>query len=1009
MSDTHKISIEKLDVENFPTWSIKIKYVLVNKGLWKAVELGDGAVDVVDKEMDQKALALIGLSVEDHHLHTLEDSTSAKDAWGRLEAIYKSKSNARKLQLKKELNSLRKESGEPLTKFVSRAKAIRGQLCAAGVEVKSEEVVWAVLAGLPKEYEVVVTVLQTAEQLDDVDVLLSKLLIVEQSIGSSTESDKALYSSGRGSGRGRTLEDGGRGQTLEDGGRGRTLEDGGRGRTLEDGGRGQTFEDNPRGGRRINGVCWNCGITGHREVDCRKPRMNGRAGGSGSRESGLLGRHIALRAGSALNTLDWVLDSGASRHMTSDASVLRDIRPLTERVTFTGFMGEQCEAEAVGSALLYGVAGSKPGDVLLLGNVHYVPGAAANLLSIPVCVRNGAKFEFEDNKCYITVGGEVVAEAECKEGVYTLSVGALKVPSSAKEVALATTAAESAELWHRRYGHLGYENLARLLSGDMVTGIGVTAEAFKSAGEDICEPCVQAKQHRLPHPSSVSDSKEPLELLHMDVCGPFADTSLGGARYFATFLDDYSKLSVVRPLEFKSDVTAVTKEVICMLEKQSGRSVLVVRTDNGTEYVNHGLSSYFKAKGILHQKSVRYVPEQNGSAERLNRTLLERVRAMLGDSGLPKKLWAEAVVTANYIRNRSPVSTRDKTPWELFFGKKPDVAGMRVFGARAYVHDPRQLRGKLKKRSEMGYLVGYEPNAKGYRIYMDSGKMRTAVHVVLEESGTAVEKEVIVDDSVVVDVGSGMELADTPDGPEGTDSPSEEEEETVGAPPGPASGASSAAAGGGRYPSRERQGPKDWWKAATAMMATVDVARTVDVEMESEDEELSKLRMVPELVPEQGLEDLDVEHILDELIAEQGLEDGTARTVGLHLARNEGELDASEVVVCKEPDTAESVGARLEFKATKEVLDFMGGTLDYGMTFGKRDGPLGYWDATDYTGILDTRSYIIGYVFILDGGAIGWSSMRQPAVGASMMKAAKFKPVAFDGMEALWLRMLVYK
>ena len=997
MSDTQKFSIEKLDVENFPTWRVKMKYVLINKGVYKAVELGDDAVDVVDKEMDQKAMALIGLHVQDHNLHILEESTSAKDAWIRLENIYKSKSNARKLMLKKELNNLRKEDEEPLTKFVSRAKGLRDQLCAAGLEVKSEEVVWAVMAGLPREYDVIVTVLQTAEQLDDVDVLLSKLLIIEQSIGASAESDKALYSSGRGSGR----QEDRRGQTVVEDRRGRTVVEDRRGQTVVVDRRGQTVEDY---GRRIKGACWNCGIAGHREVDCSKPRMYGRAEGSGTRESGLLGREVALRAGSALNTLDWVLDSGASRHMTSDATVLTDIRPLTERVTFTGFMGEQCEAEAVGSALLYGVRGSKPGDVLLIRDVLYVPGAAANLLSIPVSVRNGAKFEFEDEKCYITVGGEVVAEAVCKAGVYTLSGQSLEIPSSAKEVALAATAAESAELWHRRYGHLGYENLARLQSGEMVTGIGVTVEAFKSAGGDICEPCVQAKQHRLPHPSSASDSKEPLELLHMDVCGPFAEPSLGGARYFATFLDDYSKLSVVRPLEFKSDVTAVTKEVICMLEKQSGRSVLAVRTDNGTEYVNHGLSSYFKAKGILHQKSVRYVPEQNGSAERLNRTLLERVRAMLGDSGLAKKLWAEAVVTANYIRNRSPVSTRDKTPWELFFGKKPDVAGMRVFGARAYVHDPRQLRGKLKKRSEMGYLVGYEPNGKGYRIYLDSGKMRTAVHAVFKESGkesgTIVEKEVMVDDSVDVEVGSGMELNDTPDAPESTDSPSEEEEETVGAPPGPAPGASSAAGGGGRYPSRERHGPKDWWKAATAMLATVHEPSTiVDVEMEPEkDEELD----------EQGLEDLDVEHVLDELIAEHGLEDGNARTVVLHLDQNEGELDGSEVVVCKEPDTAESVGAMLEFKATKGVLDYVGGTLDYGKMFGMGDGLLSYF-ATDYSGVLDTRSYTIGYVLILSEGAICWSSKRQPIVGA-LMREAECKLVAFDGKGVLqWLRMLVFE
>ena len=84
---------------------------------------------------------------------------------------------------------------------------------------------------------------------------------------------------------------------------------------------------------------------------------------------------------------------------------------------------------------------------------------------------------------------------------------------------------------------------------------------------------------------------------------------------------------------------------------------------------------------------------------------MDRMRAMLEDPGLPKELWAEAALTACFTRNRSPVSGRDKTPWELFFGRKPDVSGMRVFGAEAYALIPKQLRRKLDAHSEPGRVV----------------------------------------------------------------------------------------------------------------------------------------------------------------------------------------------------------------------------------------------------------------------------------------------------------------
>ena len=117
---------------------------------------------------------------------------------------------------------------------------------------------------------------------------------------------------------------------------------------------------------------------------------------------------------------------------------------------------------------------------------------------------------------------------------------------------------------------------------------------------------------------------------------------------------------------------------------QAGQQLKLVRTDRGSEYLNAPLMDFFKSKGIIHGTTAAYTPQQNGAAERLNRTLMERVRAMLHGAQLDVDMWAEAAVTANFIRNRTPLSGRTKTQWELFYNSKPDISHMRVFGSRAY-------------------------------------------------------------------------------------------------------------------------------------------------------------------------------------------------------------------------------------------------------------------------------------------------------------------------------------
>lgn len=167
--------IERLDVSNYATWRDRMESVLIVKDLWDAV-----TADNPRPANDRKALALIKLSVKDHHLPILATCTTAKAAWDTLAEIYQAKSNARTRELRKELTKLKMGQEEPLTKYVARAKEIQAQLLAAGHEVSDQAVSWHVLDGLTERYDTVVTVLETTANTDmSLDEILPKLLQVE--------------------------------------------------------------------------------------------------------------------------------------------------------------------------------------------------------------------------------------------------------------------------------------------------------------------------------------------------------------------------------------------------------------------------------------------------------------------------------------------------------------------------------------------------------------------------------------------------------------------------------------------------------------------------------------------------------------------------------------------------------------------------------------------------------------------------------------------------------------
>ena len=196
------------------------------------------------------------------------------------------------------------------------------------------------------------------------------------------------------------------------------------------------------------------------------------------------------------------------------------------------------------------------------------------------------------------------------------------------------------------------------------------------------------------------------------------NVSIGGSRYFLTFTDDFSRYTFVYFLKNKSEVPQCFKEFVTMAEKQTGKSVKVLRSDNGTEYTNNAMSSFLKDKGIVRQLTAPYAPQQNGVSERKNRTIVESARCMLHYAGLLYKFWAEAVNNAVYVLNAtSTTSLNGKVPFEVFYGKKSSVSHYRTFGCDCYAFISKEKRTKWAPKSCKCYFLGYSSQTKGYRLF----------------------------------------------------------------------------------------------------------------------------------------------------------------------------------------------------------------------------------------------------------------------------------------------------
>ncbi|XP_058982660.1 uncharacterized protein LOC105262273 [Musca domestica] len=402
-----------------------------------------------------------------------------------------------------------------------------------------------------------------------------------------------------------------------------------------------------------------------------------------------------------INAEDWYIDSGATAHMTNSRSLLSNIRTTTGRevtVANNNTMKVECAGDV--RVVLNG-GGTKTNAVLT--NVEFVPSLCTNLLSVKQLTANGNKVVFEKNMCTILGDdGVVVAKAISQNNLYKLC------GLSFRKTNAAFTVNNDASIWHRRLGHICDDTLKKIKAANELN--------LKANGEK-CEVCIQGKQSRASFKDEGHRATELLELVHSDVMGPFEPKSFSGARYIVTFVDDYSRKVFLIPIKNKWNVFEAFKDFKNMAENQCSKKLKIFRSDNGTEYVNAPFQKFLSDSGIIHQKTAPYTPQQNGVAERLNRTIMDRVRCMLLDAGLKNKYWAEASVTAAYILNRIPCRKQSKSPEEIWTSREQNLEHLRVFGCKAFVHIPKQKRSKLQAKSEECIFVGYSQESKAYRLF----------------------------------------------------------------------------------------------------------------------------------------------------------------------------------------------------------------------------------------------------------------------------------------------------
>lgn len=480
--------------------------------------------------------------------------------------------------------------------------------------------------------------------------------------------------------------------------------------------------------RNNNGdiVCYFCHRIGHIKSNCPRylkwknkvNRMRANAAqaltddSEDSESESLLNFAFIAHRHTKQNT--WYFHSGASKHMTNDVNFYLKL-DSNYRSSVRVANKQISKVYGVGSGKIKCLNSQGQEQNLNLNNVLFVPDFDSSLISINMLDKDGFKISVEDGKMKIVKNNSEVAVGDALEGMYELR------PISNVMIARDLHKENCIHQWHKRLAHRDPDAIRRLERNNLAHGINISDCPVKSH----CESCIKGKMSRSAFPKQSNHiTTSPRQLVHTDICGPMPIQTPGGLRYVITFVDDFSRRCQLFLISRKSKANNIIKKYVNNCETQFGQVPKIFRSDRGGEYSSHKLKNFFKKQGIQQQLTAPYSPQQNGIAERKNRYLVEAMRTTLIEVDLPKTYWGEAITTACYLQNRLPTKDKDKTPFELWHGVKPNLSHVKIFGCKAFAHVPKERRKKLDSKAQMYTFIGYSQESNGYRLLdRKSGKV----------------------------------------------------------------------------------------------------------------------------------------------------------------------------------------------------------------------------------------------------------------------------------------------
>ncbi|GJS30368.1 zinc finger, CCHC-type containing protein [Tanacetum coccineum] len=713
----------KLKSTNYTVWAIQIKVILEAHGLWEAIESKDNTE--VDIKKDKATIAFLYQALTEDVILQVAGCETAKELWDSLKTRHVGEEKVQQARLQSlmiEFNTLQMKDDDTVDAFTAKLNGYATKARELGKTLDESLLVRKLLDSTPDRFIQIVASIEQTSDLDDIslDEITGKLKAFEERIklrkGGQVESqENLLFAHGEHSGKGRRFS---KRRGRSNFSRGNWQNNRNRNNSQEGNSNHKGNSNKSKGKRDLSNIkCFKCNKFGHFRKDCRVTSTTQEQSNlilEDDEPSLLMTTHeeVLLNEGqiqpgkyASGDASIWYLDNGASNHMTGVKSHFRDINEsVTGRVRFGD--GSYVQIKGRGSILL----GCRNQEQKIVSNVYYIPNLKSNILSLGQLTEIGCKVIMDGNKLTLyDKSKKLLMKVErSKNRLYSIR---LQIDTP---ICLLANVDNQAWLWHARLGHLNFDDINKMTRKNLVEGI----PRINHVGQ-ICDACLLGKHSRTPFPNHAKfRSKNPLDLVYGDLCGPISPATHSGKKLIFLLVDDCTRFMWAYFLTTKDQALSTFKEFRQQIEMEMRMKVRMLRTDRGGEFTSNEFTRYCKENGIARQLTAPYSPQQNGVVERRNRTVLSTTRSMMKAMKLPLTFWAEAVRHAIYILNRVPTRALvDKTPYEALYNRKPNLENLRIFGCTAYAKITIPHLKKLDDRSIPLVYLGVEEGSKACRLY----------------------------------------------------------------------------------------------------------------------------------------------------------------------------------------------------------------------------------------------------------------------------------------------------